>query len=411
MKIRRIAAGFIAFIFTVSAVIPTFSSQVLAQSAFYNTNEIMFFDPYSCTVGEGEGTTDLVGNDNLEKILRYYVGKGLTLAQASGIAGNYQQESGFNPSAVQPSSVAPEGYMPIDGIGFGIAQWTWTSRQGPLVELSQSSNRPVTDLSLQLDYSWYEMENQKGQSMDMAEFKATTTPEDAAYIFHRDYEVSNDSEADVKAVRGGNAINIYEQFKTVIPDNASQANDVDEAICTGDGKASAYVGDDFVIYNQNDPKWAARPYGNSTIGAAGCGPAAMAMIITALTGSAVTPIETAEYGAANGTLRDDGEKGSDTDVHSVIGDRWGLKSTQLTPDVAKINKALRDGALIVVSGRGSAPFIPDGHYIVIRGVTDDGNWMIGDSNGDLGTTYSAQEWDPGSIVINMDTNNIWAMTK
>lgn len=411
---RRITTAFIAFVLILTSTVTVFTNHVFAQNpqeGFYNSNTIMFYDPYSCTAGANEGTSELVGNDNLEKILRYYVGKGLSLIQASGIAGNYQQESSFNPAIIQGGAIADENYTPQNGVGFGIAQWTWTSRQQPLVDLGKSSSRPVTDLSLQLDYSWWEMENQKGQSMDMNEFKATTTPEDAAYVFHRDYEVSADSEAAVKAVRGGNARNIYEQFKAIIPDGSTSADDDSGSlVCTGNGEASEFVGDDFVIYDQYDPKWQLNPYGESTIGAAGCGPAAMAMIITAF-GTTVTPAETAAYGAANGTLERNGLGGSKNNVHEVIGGHWGLKSTKLPPDVAKINQALRDGALILTSGTGPTPFTDAGHFIVIRGVTGDGKWMIGDSNGPQGKTNSEKEWDPGFLITNMHAENIWAVTK
>lgn len=381
------------------------------QAAFYNSNTIMFFDPYTCQVGAEEGTTALVGSDNLEKILRYYVGKGLSLIQAAGIAGNYQQESSFNPAIIQGGAIANESYTPVNGVGFGIAQWTWTGRQQPLVDLGKSTNRPIIDLSLQLDYSWWEMENQKGQSMDMAEFKATTTPEDAAYVFHRDYEVSADSEAAVKRVRGGNARNIYEQYKTVIPDGTTSAeNDSESLVCTGDSEDSKFVGDNFVIYDQYDTKWANNPYGQSTIGAAGSGPAAMAMIITAF-GPTVTPAETAEFGAANGTLENNGLGGSKNNIHEVIGGNWGMKSTKLPADVAKINQALRDGALILTSGTGASPFTTANNFIVIRGVTADGKWMIGDSNGTEGAANSKKEWDSGFLITNMNADNIWAVTK
>lgn len=406
------------FIFLTAALVALTSApqnvvaQVPDEKDFYSNNTILFYDPDSCVAGGGEGTgSTLVGNDNLEKILRYLVGKGLTLAQASGIAGNFQQESGFNPAVIQGGSIADASYKPQSGVGFGIAQWTWPGRQDPLVALGKSSNRPVIDLSLQLDYVWQEMETGQGHSMSLAEFKATTTPEDAAYIFHRDYEVSADSEAFVKKVRGGNANNIYNQFKAIIPDNSGSADAKSASSCTGDGTASAFAGDGFAIYNQNDPRWNDKPYGNSTIGAAGCGPSAMAMIITALTGKEVTPLETATYGAANGTLYNGGKDGSLHNVQTVIGGHWGLKSKQLSSDVAQINEALRSGALVITSGSGPAPFTSGGHFIVIRAVTGDGKWLIGDSNGTQGIENSKKEWDPGFILTYGSKSNIHALTK
>lgn len=389
---------------------------------FYSANEVLYYDPCTVICAPGSSTTGgaLVGNDNLEKILRYYVSKGLTLVQAAGIAGNYQQESSFNPAIIQGGKIAPATYTPVNGIGFGIAQWTFTGRQQPLVALAASTGRPIIDLSLQLDYSWKELSENPGFRLN--ELKAATTPQDAAYIFHKYYEVSADSEATIKQKRGVPALEIYETFKTVIPDGATTEKTANMS-CTGNGTPSAYTSDKFVIYNQYDPQWKDLAYGTGgTIGAVGCGPSAMAMIITALSTTPVTPKETAAYGAANDTVYylSSGENGgSKWNIQTVIGQKWGLKSNRLAnPTVASINESLRAGALIITSGTGAAPYTSAGHYIVIRGVTAEGKWKIADSNGAAGIANSEKDWDPEFILSNSATDkttgeksNIWAVTK
>lgn len=377
---------------------------------FFSTNDILFYDPNDCaTSGGGSGSSTLVGNDNLEKILRYYVGKGLTLAQAAGIAGNYQQESSFDPAMIQGGDIADDNYTPVNSVGFGIAQWTFTDRQQPLVDLAKSSNRKITDLSLQLDYSWQELNTNRAGAL--VTLKEATTPEDAAYVFHRDFEGSNDSEEFVKSVRGGNAKEIYDQFKSIIQDGSGSSSS-SSASCTAEtGSASGLV-DGFAIYDQYDPQWADKPYGGSaTIGGSGCGPSAMAMIITALTGKTVTPLDTATYGAANGTAANDGLDGSYWNVQTIIGENWGLKSENIGASVNEINSAIQGGALIITSGSGAAPFTSGGHYIVIRAVTPEGKWLIGDSNGSKGAENSKTEWDPETILNGIAEGNVWAVTK
>lgn len=388
----------IAVISTTSAPLQVFAT----DRGFYSANDILFYDPDSCSVGGGEGTNVLVGNDNIEKVLRYFVGKGLTLAQASGITGNFFAESGMNPAIIQGGEIADENYTPVNGVGFGIAQWTFDSRQKPLVELSKSSNRKITDLSLQLDYTWQELNGNRAGAL--TNLKAETTADKAAFVFHRDFEGSADSEEQIIKNRGGGALSIYSQFKSIIPDGTTTASN--SAACTGSGQASEYI-DGFAIYNQNDPRWDKLPYGNSTIGDAGCGPTALAMIITALTKKEVLPTETATYAADSGYSYPTG--GS---YHSIIQivKNWGLTNKPLDKSVADINKALRDGALIEMSGTGSAPFTGSGHFIVIRAVTADGKWLIGDSNGKVGGENSKKEWDPG-YILSMVGTNIWAVYK
>ena len=396
------------------------TSKVFAiDQGFYNSNDIIYYNPECPSSGGTSGA--LIGNDNLEKILRYYVGKGLTLAQASGIAGNYQQESSFDPAIIQGGSEADENYKPIDGTGFGIAQWTFDDRQLPLVELSKSSNRKIIDLSLQLDYSWQELSGKRSGAL--VTLKEATTPEDAAYVFHRDFEVSADSEAFVKAVRGANAKVIYDSYQSKIADASVSTTTtataapvvVSGSSSCGDTAASAKASqfiDGFAFYNQYDPQWANKSYGsNATIGESGCGPSAMAMIITALTGQTVTPLDTATYGAANGTAANGGIDGSNWNIQTVLGDHWGLKTENISGDVNSINTVLKAGGLVITSGAGSAPFTKGGHYIVIRALTDGGKWLVGDSNGTIGSENNKSEWDPATILNGAAKSNIWSVTK
>lgn len=390
-------------------------AKVLAMDAGFRASNRQFFSApeLSCAAGVGEGTTVLVGNENLEKILRYYVGKGLTLAQASGIAGNFKAESGFNPNIEEGGRIVGEDYTPIDGKGFGLAQWTFKERQGPLMKLANETSRKYIDLGLQLDFSWQELTG--GYIGALNNLKASPDAGNAAYVFHRDYEGSADTEEMILKNRGAAAIAIHEQFKGTIPDGASTLNVTTASAssagsCSGDGKAAGAI-NGFVVYNQNDPKWDKEPYGESTIGAAGCGPSAMAMIITSLTKTEVTPKQTADYGAANGTLYENGNGGSLHNIHSVIGGHWGLKSRYMGKDIPAINEGLRGGGLLILAGDGAAPFTTGGHFIVVRAVTSDGMWLIGDSNSDIGQENSTKEWKPEDILEKVHTGYSWLLEK
>ena len=373
---------------------------------FYQSNDILFYNPDSCVIGKGEGTSSLVGNDNLEKILRYYVGKGLTLVQASGIAGNFSRESSFNPAMIQGGAIAADNYKLVEGTGFGIAQWTPSGRQKGLVELSTSSNRKITDLTLQLDYSWQELGG--GYAAALTNIKQSTTPDNAAYFFHRYYEASSDTEAMVRANRGSDALQIYAKYKVLIPDGATTSG----GSCTGGGSSSNFV-TNYTVYDQYDKKWADVPYGSGTIGNAGCGPSAMAMIITTLTNTQVTPADTATYGAAHGTAVNDPAgktAGSYHNVHSVIGEHWGLTATHIGKDVAAANQGLRAGGMLILAGQGGAPFTSLGHFIAVRAVTADGKWLIADSNGKTGADNSTKEWDPNDVLSKV-SDYVWLLKK
>lgn len=208
-------------LFAVVAVVGLLSSQICdtAQAAgvtqpkfdenFFAGNQILFYDP-SCESGTAKGFLTLAGKDNLEKALNFLMRKGLTLAQASGIIGNLMAESQLNPAIIQGGKQADENYQPVNGVGFGIAQWTFTSRQQPLVKLSQDMGLPITDLGLQLNYLWQEMSTTHANSL--AALKTTDDPVQAAVVFHRDFEGSADSASKVVVNRGGNAARVYQTY-------------------------------------------------------------------------------------------------------------------------------------------------------------------------------------------------------
>ena len=44
-----------------------------------------------------------------------------------------------------------------DGAGYGLCQWTWWKRKEGLYNFAKETNRSVGDLTLQLEYLWYEL--------------------------------------------------------------------------------------------------------------------------------------------------------------------------------------------------------------------------------------------------------------
>lgn len=206
---------------------------------FYSGNDILYYDDRapaclsnSTTSSSGTGGSSADQNKNAEAILRNLTGKGLTLAQASGFVGNMKQESGLNPAIIQGGKTADAGYSPKNGVGFGLVQWTFTSRQKPLVDLAAATNRPITDINLQMDYVWQEVNGGWKSTIQALTASSTITPTQAAIIVHGKtssdprlaiapsvgYEASGDSADKIVSVRGGNAEYFYKMFVGKIPD-------------------------------------------------------------------------------------------------------------------------------------------------------------------------------------------------
>jgi hypothetical protein len=130
------------------------------------------------------------------------IGQGLTPAQASGVVGNFIQESNVNPN--EP--------------GGGIAQWIggrWTA----LVAYAQSVGQPANSLTAQLGYLWTELNGPEKASLTA--LKATTTPAAAATSFQNNFERCRPDAPGLigcnTPARIANANNVYSQMTGQAP--------------------------------------------------------------------------------------------------------------------------------------------------------------------------------------------------
>ncbi len=174
----------------------------------------------------------------------------------------------------------------------------------------------------------------------------------------------------------------------------------DQRVSIGDTDGSGFYGSDYgdivfsnagtpvVYYNQTDARWGNKPYGKtSTIGRAGCGPTALAIAVASLTSNKVTPYDVAQWSMSNGYVCE----GSGS-YHSLItngGRHYGLTVTSIGRDGKRLVEALQEGKLVIaIMSKGH--FTNSGHFIVLRGVTEDGKLLVADP---ASVKRSNKEWD------------------
>ncbi|WP_342758914.1 C39 family peptidase [Kineothrix sedimenti] len=152
-------------------------------------------------------------------------------------------------------------------------------------------------------------------------------------------------------------------------------------------------GMEVVYYNQLDERWANTMYGTSgTIGEGGCGPTAMSIAISTLTGEPHDPVELANWSVANGH-RCEGN-GSYHSLIPAAAKGYGL-SCKGNLSAQDIVDTLSSGKLVVaIMSKGH--FTNSGHFIVLRGVTSEGKILVADP---ASHKRSQQEWDL-SLIIN-----------
>ena len=105
----------------------------------YILNDININNPNGQICSTQNTATGELSGENVEKVLKFFTGKGLTLVQAAAVAGNLQQESRIDPNA-------------LNSIGaYGIAQWLGGRR----TNLEKKPN--YSTIEGQLEYLWEEL--------------------------------------------------------------------------------------------------------------------------------------------------------------------------------------------------------------------------------------------------------------
>ena len=180
--LRGVRTAAILFILLVFAVqIP--ASALTPVDRRRNAYRGISFTDEPCSAG---GANSVNSADNIVVAMQFFVSNGLSAVQAAGIVGNLHAESSVIPSRQEGEPPSYIATAPINGIGFGIAQWTYTSRQAPLVASAEAAGVPVNTLQVQLDYVWYELTH--GYMSDLNALKTATTTRDATNIILQHYE-------------------------------------------------------------------------------------------------------------------------------------------------------------------------------------------------------------------------------
>jgi cell wall-associated NlpC family hydrolase len=123
----------------------------------------------TATIGTGAG-------GNTGAAMSYFESKGLSPAQSAGIVGNLMEESGLDPSRNQMGG----------GPGRGIAQWSVGDRWQGVLQLAAREGKPPTDLGVQLDYLWQELNST--ESAALASLRAAGDVGSATQAFMSGFE-------------------------------------------------------------------------------------------------------------------------------------------------------------------------------------------------------------------------------
>lgn len=150
---------------------------------------------------------------------------------------------------------------------------------------------------------------------------------------------------------------------------------------------------------QAGQEWSSRVYGHNTIGGGGCGPTSIAMAASGILGRVYTPEDIVDiiedYDAPGIWYYVKGE-GSSYMIFPRVCSVLGLETEYIDTSESAIREQLEDGKMVIVSIAAGRYYHGDGHFILIRGLDSQGNFLINDSSTafDLNTGYEYSDIRP-----------------
>ena len=150
---------------------------------------------------------------------------------------------------------------------------------------------------------------------------------------------------------------------------------------------------DVTYFCQSSDEWKDLPYGTDTIGPYGCGPTVMAIAVASMTDTDTDPAAMAAWAVEHGYWAR--RSGSHHSIVLGTARSFGILAEPFTSrDAGDVLDALaQEKMLVALVGPGH--FTKGGHFILLRGVTQDGLVLVADPNS---PENSLTLWEPQLIL-------------
>ena len=153
---------------------------------------------------------------------------------------------------------------------------------------------------------------------------------------------------------------------------------------------------------QTDPQWAGHPYAGGTVEKNGCGPTCLSMVYVTLTGrDDLDPAAMADFSERGGYVS------NGMTAWALMTDgaaELGLVSEELPASASAVRAALLAGRPVICRV-GPGDFTTTGHFVVLSGLTEDGDVVVHDPNS---AERSARPWDLERVLG--QCLNLWALS-
>lgn len=148
--------------------------------------------------------------------------------------------------------------------------------------------------------------------------------------------------------------------------------------------------------------WADYPYGGGTISSSGCAIVCLAMVTSCMTGETVTPLDVVEF---TGNNYYQAGAGSTWSIFPAVASHYGYGCSNLGKNSAALIDALKSGHPVIAS-MGPGTFTKGGHFIVLKGITEDGKILVNDPNDNETKNHNNKEFNINLILT--ESKNFWS---
>lgn len=320
-------------------------------------------------------------SDTEVAVVNFLSSKGLDNTHIAAILGNMAQEAGGMHN-IDPA------YCQSNGPGRGLLQWeVGSDRFNKLQALAIRSGTDWTNINVQLEYMWSEMES----SFDTySNFWYTYSSGEHAGLGH---------------------YLSFSQWQTEVTDIAEATEDFERVFTRASkplmDKRIAYAQEYLSIlnspsggsggmplYHQWDPQWGNIPYGNGTISSSACGPTSFAMVVSYKKGESITPDQVVAWAGRKFYVSG---AGTSWNFFGAAANYYGIGNVQQTGSFDQAYAALQSGRVVICS-QGPGIFTRGGHFIVLRGLSDSGKILVNDPNDNDNKNFYNREFERSEIT-------------
>lgn len=161
-----------------------------------------------------------------------------------------------------------------------------------------------------------------------------------------------------------------------------------------------YKKGEFPLFIQWDERWGYDLYGDTYMAINGCGPTTLAMVIVGLTGDVnINPKVVADYSYNNNYYVEN--VGTSWNLMTEGVQAFGIQGEEIPLSEKEIIGALEKGQPIIASMK-PGNFTTGGHFILLTGVTQDGEIIVNDSDS---IKRSGMTWDIDTIMS--EVKGLW----